>query len=114
MVKQIKNFDIIYNQKIYPAHGQVYTIEKASIIKTNSEPQMIEYFDVKLFDIHSNHKPADYSIGIFYDSKNRMNLVCVYKRGESTPAYVDRGVLSIAFKYPEQFKKYVESLIDKI
>lgn len=113
MVKNIENFNKVYDEKIYPADGSIYEIQKANIVKTNSEPQLIEYFDVKKFDMYNKHKPAEYSVGIFADSKNQYNLACVYKRGESSPVFTDKGMSSIHFKNMGFFKKYVETLIDK-
>lgn len=113
MIKNIQNFNKVYNEKIYPTDGLVYEIQKASIVKTNSEPQLIEYFDVKKVDMYNKHKPAEYSIGIFADNKNEYNLACVYKRGEASPLFTDKGMRSIHFKSIDFFKKYVETLIDK-
>lgn len=114
MVKNIHNFDKVYGEKIYPADGMVYTIEKANIVKTNSDPQLIEYFDIKLFDMYNNHKPAEYSVGIFYDNRNGYNLACVYKRGESSAVFTDKGMNSVHFKKMDIFKTYVVTLINKV
>ena len=113
MVKKIENFSKVYDEKIYPADGTVYTIEKANIVKTHSEPELLEYVDVKLVDMYNNHKPAEYSVGIFADNKNGYNLACVYKRGESAPIFVDKGMSSIHFKKIEFFKTYVVTLINR-
>ena len=55
MVKNIQNFDKVYGEQIYPADGMIYTIEKANVIKTNSEPELLEYIAVKLLDMYNNH-----------------------------------------------------------
>ena len=114
MVKKIENFSKIYDEKIYPADGTVYTIERANIVRTNSEPELLEYVDVKLVDMYNNHKPAEYSVGIFADNKNGYNIACVYKRGESSPVFVDKGMNSIHFKKIDIFKTYIVTLINKV
>ena len=113
MVKNIHNFDKVYGEKIFPSNGMIYTIEKANIVRTNSEPQLIEYFDIKGFDMYNNHKPAEYSVGIFYDTKNNHNLACVYKRGESSSVFTDKGMSSVHFKTIDIFKTYVVTLINR-
>lgn len=113
MVRKIQNFGNIYGEKIYPADGFVYTIERANIVRTNSEPELLEYFEVKLFDMYNNHKPAEYSVGIFADNKNGYNLACVYKRGESSSIFTDKGMSSVHFKTTEFFKTYVVTLINR-
>lgn len=114
MVKSIQNFNKVYEENIYPTNGMVYVIEKANIVKTHSEPELLEYIDVKLMDMYNKHKPADYSVGIFADNKNQYNLACVYKRGESSPVFVDKGMSSVHFKNKEYFKTYVVTLINKV
>ena len=114
MIKEIQNFDKVYGDQIYPSTGRVYTIEKASIVKTNSEPELLEYFDVRGFDMYNNHKPAQYSVGIFADNKNNQNLACVYKTGEQGPLFTDTGMSSVHFKNKEFFKTYVVTLINRV
>jgi hypothetical protein len=113
MVKSIQNFNKVYEENIYPANGMVYVIEKANIVKTHSEPELLEYIDVKLMDMYNKHKPADYSVGIFADNKNQYNLACVYKRGEASPVFVDKAMSSVHFKNKEFFKTYVVTLINQ-
>ena len=113
MVKNIQNFSKVYGEQIYPANGMVYVIEIANIVKTHSEPELLEYIDVKLMDMYNKHKPADYSVGIFADNKNGYNLACVYKRGESSPVFTDKGMSSVHFKNKEFFKTYVVTLINR-
>ena len=114
MVKNIQNFDKVYGEQIYPSTGVIYVIEKASIIKTLSEPELLEYFNVRGFDMYNNHKPAEYSIGIFADNKNQYNLACVYKTGEQGPIFTDKGMSSVHFKNKEFFKTYVVTLINRV
>ena len=114
MVKKIQNFDKVYGEQIYPSTGVIYVIEKANIVKTNSEPELLEYFDIRGFDMYNNHKPAEYSIGIFADNKNGYNLACVYKRGEASPVFTDKGMSSVHFKNKEFFKTYVVTLINRV
>ena len=114
MVKKIQNFGNLYGEKIYPADGTVYTIEKANIVKTHSEPELLEYFDIKLFDMYNNPKPAEYSIGIFADNRNGYNLACVYKRGESSSVFTDKVISPSNFRRMEIFKTYVVTLINKV
>jgi hypothetical protein len=113
MIKQIQNFDKVYGEQIYPADGMVYTIEKANIVKSNSDPELLEYFEVKLLDMYNNHKSADYSIAIFADNKNNQNIAAVYKKGESQSVFMDKGMSSVHFKNKEYFKTYVVTLINK-
>ena len=114
MVKNIQNFDKVYGEQIYPSTGVIYVIEKASIIKTWSEPELLEYFNVRGFDMYNNHKPAEYSIGIFADNKNQYNLACVYKRGEQSAIFTDKGMSSTHFKNKEFFKTYIVTLINRV
>jgi len=113
MVKDIQNFDKIYGEQIYPADGMVYTIEKANVIKTHSEPELLEYIAVKLLDMYNNHRPAEYSVGIFADNKNNQNIACVYKRGEQSSIFTDKFMSSVHFKNKEFFKTYVVTLINQ-
>ena len=113
MVKNIQNFGKVYGEKIYPADGMVYTIEKASIVKTHSEPELLEYVDIKLLDMYNKVKPAEYSVGIFADNRNGYNLACVYKRGESSSVFTDKGMSSVHFKTIDIFKTYVVTLINR-
>ena len=113
MVKNIQNFDKVYGEQIYPADGMVYTIEKASVIKTYSEPELLYYFQVKLLDMYNNHKPSEYQIGIFADNKDNQNIACVYKRGEQSSIFTDKGMSSVHFKNKEFFKTYVVTLINR-
>ena len=113
MVKNIQNFDKVYGEQIYPADGMVYTIEKANVIKTNSEPELLEYFDIRGYDMYNNHKPAEYSVGIFADNKNNQNIACVYKRGEQSSIFTDKGMSSTHYKNKEFFKTYVVTLINR-
>ena len=113
MVKNIQNFDKVYGEQIYPADGMIYTIEKANVIKTNSEPELLEYISVKLLDMYNNHRPAEYSVGIFADNKNKHNIACVYKRGEQSAIFTDKFMSSVHFKNKEFFKTYVVTLINQ-
>jgi hypothetical protein len=113
MVKNIKNFDKVYGEQIYPADGMVYTIEKANVIKTHSEPELLEYISVKLLDMYNNHRPAEYSVGIFADNKNNQNIACVYKRGEQSSIFTDKGMSATHYKNKEFFKTYVVTLINR-
>jgi len=113
MVKNIQNFDKIYGEQIYPADGMVYTIEKANVIKTNSEPELLEYISVKLLDMYNNHKPAEYSVAIFADNKDNQNIACVYKRGEQSAIFTDTGMSATHYKNKEFFKTYVVTLINR-
>jgi hypothetical protein len=114
MVKNIQNFDKVYGEQIYPADGMVYTIEKANVVKTNSEPELLEYIAVKLLDMYNNHKPAEYSVAIFADNKDNQNIACVYKRGEQSAIFTDKGMSSTHFKNKEFFKTYIVTLINKV
>ena len=113
MVKNIQNFDKVYGEQIYPADGMVYTIEKASVIKTYSEPELLYYFEVKLLDMYNTHRPGKYQIAIFADNKDNQNLACVYKTGEQGPIFTDKGMSSVHFKNKEFFKTYVVTLINR-
>jgi hypothetical protein len=113
MIKEIQNFDKVYGEQIYPATGMIYTIEKANVIKTHSEPELLEYFDVRGYDMYNNHKPAEYSVGIFADNKNNQNIACVYKRGEQSSIFTDKGMSSTHYKNKEFFKTYVVTLINR-
>ena len=113
MIKEIENFHKIYGEQIYPADGTVYTIEKASIVKTNSEPELLEYFDIRGYDMYNNHRPAEYSVGIFADNKNNQNIACVYKRGEQSSIFTDKGMSATHYKNKEFFKTYVVTLINR-
>jgi len=114
MVKNIQNFDKVYGEQIYPADGMVYTIEKASIVKTNSEPELLEYFEVKSLDKYNPNKPGKYQIAIFADNKNNQNLACVYKTGEQGPIFTDKGMSAVHFKTIEFFKTYAVTLINRV
>ena len=107
MVKDIQNFDKVYGEQIYPADGMVYTIEKANVIKTYSEPELLYYFEVK-------NGYAKYQIAIFADNKNQHNIVSVYRTGEASSLFMDNGMSSIHFKNKEFFKTYVVTLINKV
>ena len=113
MVKNIQNFDKVYGEQIYPADGMVYTIEKASVIKTYSEPELLYYFEVKLLDMYNTHRPGKYQIAIFADNKDNQNIACVYKRGEQSSIFTDKGMSSVHFKNKEFFKTYVVTLINR-
>ena len=106
MVKSIQNFDKIYGEQIYPADGTVYTIEKANIIKTLSEPELLYYFEV-------TNGYTKYQIAIFANNKNQHNIAGVYKTGEQGPLFMDNAMHSIHFKNKEFFKTYVVTLINK-
>ena len=114
MIKEIQNFDKVYGEQIYPADGMVYTIEKASVIKTHSEPELLYYFEVKLMDMYNNHRPGKYQIAIFADNKDNQNLACVYKTGEQGPIFTDKGMSLTHFKNKEFFKTYVVTLINRV
>ena len=107
MIKEIQNFDKVYGDQIYPADGMVYTIEKATVIKTHSEPELLYYFEVK-------NQYTKYQIAIFADNKNNQNLACVYKTGEQGPLFTDTGMSSVHFKNKEFFKTYVVTLINRV
>jgi hypothetical protein len=114
MIKEIQNFDKIYGEQIYPADGMVYTIEKANVIKTYSEPELLYYFEVKLMDMYSNHRPGKYQIAIFADNKNQHNIAGVYKTGEQGAIFTDKGMSSTHYKNKEFFKTYIVTLINKV
>ena len=113
MVKNIQNFDKVYGEQIYPADGMIYKIEKASVIKTYSEPELLYYFEVKLLDMYNTHRPGKYQIAIFADNKDNQNLACVYKTGEQGAIFTDKGMSSVHFKNKEFFKTYVVTLINR-
>ena len=106
MIKEIQNFDKVYGEQIYPADGMVYTIEKANVIKTHSEPELLYYFEVK-------NSLIKYQIAIFADNKNQHNIASVYRTGEASSLFMDNGMSSIHFKNKEFFKTYVVTLINK-
>ena len=114
MVKNIQNFDKVYGEQIYPSTGVIYVIEKANIVKTNSEPELLYYFEVKLLDMYNTHRPGKYQIAIFADNKDNQNLACVYKTGEQGPIFTDKGMSSTHFKNKEFFKTYVVTLINRV
>ena len=97
MIKEIQNFDKVYGEKIYPADGMIYTIEKANVIKTWSEPELLYYFEVK-------NGYTKYQIAIFADNKDNQNIAGVYKTGEQGAIFTDKGMSSIHFKNKEFFK----------
>ena len=107
MIKEIQNFDKVYGEKIYPADGMIYTIEKANVIKTHSEPELLYYFEVK-------NGYIKYQIAIFADNKDNQNLACVYKTGEQGAIFTDKGMSSVHFKNKEFFKTYVVTLINRV
>jgi hypothetical protein len=106
MIKEIQNFDKVYGEQIYPADGMVYTIEKANIIKTYSEPELLYYFEVK-------NEYTKYQIAIFADNKNQHNIASVYKIGTRAPLFMDKFMNSVHFKNKEFFKTYVVTLINE-
>ena len=106
MIKEIQNFDKVYGEKIYPADGMIYTIEKANVIKTHSEPELLYYFEVK-------NGYVKYQIAIFADNKDNQNIAGVYKTGEQGAIFTDKGMSSIHFKNKEFFKTYVVTLINR-
>jgi hypothetical protein len=107
MIKEIQNFDKIYGEQIYPSDGMVYTIEKANVIKTHSEPELLYYFEVK-------NSLIKYQIAIFADNKNQHNIASVYKTGKAGSLFMDKFVSSVHFKNKEFFKTYVVTLINKV
>jgi hypothetical protein len=107
MIKEIQNFDKVYGEQIYPADGMVYTIEKANVIKTHSEPELLYYFEVK-------NGYIKYQIAIFADNKNQHNLACVYKTGEQGPIFTDKGMSATHYKNKEFFKTYIVTLINRV
>ena len=106
MIKEIQNFDKVYGEKIYPADGMIYTIEKANVVKTNSEPELLYYFEVK-------NGYIKYQIAIFADNKDNQNIAGVYKTGEQGAIFTDKGMSSVHFKNKEFFKTYVVTLINR-
>ena len=106
MIKEIQNFDKIYGEQIYPADGTVYTIEKANVIKTYSEPELLYYFEVK-------NGYAKYQIAIFADNKNQHNIAGVYKTGAQGTLFMDKFMSSVHFKNKDFFKTYVVTLINQ-
>ena len=113
MIKEIQNFDKVYGEKIYPADGMIYTIEKANVIKKWSEPELLYYFEVKSWDKLNPNKSGKYQIAIFADNKDNQNLACVYKTGEQGAIFTDKGMSSVHFKNKEFFKTYVVTLINR-
>jgi hypothetical protein len=114
MIKEIQNFDKVYGEQIYPADGMVYTIEKADVIKTYSEPELLYYFQVKLLDMYNSNRPGKYQIAIFADNKNQHNIAGVYKTGEQGAIFTDKGMSATHYKNKEFFKTYVVTLINKV
>jgi len=106
MIKEIQNFDKIYGEQIYPADGMVYTIEKANVIKTYSEPELLYYFEVK-------NGRTKYQIAIFANNKNQHNIAGVYKTGVQGTLFMEEFVSSVHFKNKEFFKTYVVTLINE-
>ena len=113
MVKSIENFDKVYGEQIYPADGMVYTIEKANIVKTNGDVELLYYFEVKLLDMYNPNKPGKYQIAIFADHKNQHNIAAIYKTGHQSSLFMDSYVSSVHFKNKENFKTLVVTLINK-
>ena len=113
MVKSIENFDKVYGEQIYPADGMIYTIEKANIVRTNGDPELLYYFEVKLLDMYNNNKPGKYQIAIFADHKNQHNIAAIYKTGHQSSLFMDNFVSSVHFKNKENFKTLVVTLINK-
>jgi hypothetical protein len=113
MIKSIQNFDKVYGEQIYPADGMVYTIEKANIVKTNGDVELLYYFEVKLLDMYNNNKPGKYQIAIFADHKNQHNIAAIYKTGHQSSLFMDNFVSSVHFKNKENFKTLVVTLINK-
>ena len=113
MVKSIENFDKVYGEQIYPADGMVYTIEKANIVKTNGDPELLFYFEVKLLDMYNGHRPGKYQIAIFADYKNQHNIAAIYKTGQQASLFMDEFISSVHFKNKENFKTFVVTLINR-
>jgi hypothetical protein len=113
MIKQIQNFDKVYGEQIYPADGMVYTIEKANIIKTSGNPELLYYFEVKLLDMYNNNRPGKYQMAIFADHKEQHNIAAVYKTGHQTSLFMDKAMSSVHFKNKEFFKTYVVTLLNR-
>ena len=107
MIKEIQNFDKGYGEQIYPADGMIYTIEKATVIKTWSEPELLYYFEVK-------NGYIKYQIAIFADNKDNQNIAGVYKTGEQGAIFTDKGMSSTHFKNKEYFKTYIVTLINRV
>jgi hypothetical protein len=113
MVKSIENFDKVYGEQIYPADGLVYTIEKANIIKTHGDVELLYYFEVKSLDMYNPNRPGKYQIAIFADHKNQHNIASIYRTGNSGSLFTDNAMSSIHFKNKEFFKTYVVTLINQ-
>jgi len=113
MVKDIQNFDKIYGEQIYPADGMVYTIEKANIIKTSGDPELLFYFEVKSLDMYNPNRPGKYQVAIFADHKNQHNIASVYRTGKAGALFMDTAMSSVHFKNKEFFKTYVVTLINQ-
>ena len=113
MIKQIQNFDKVYGEKIYPSDGRTYTIEKANIIKTNGDVELLYYFEIHSLDMYSNHLKPTYQIAIFADHKEQHNIAAVYKTGQQTSLFMDRAMSSVHFKNKGFFKTYVVTLLNR-
>ena len=113
MVKQIENFDKVYGEQIFPSDGGVYTIEKANIVKTNGDVELLYYFEVKLLDMYHPNRPGKYQMAIFADHKEQHNIAAVYKTGHQTSLFMDRAMSSVHFKNKEFFKTYVVTLLNR-
>ena len=113
MIKSIENFEKVYGEQIFPADGMIYTIEKANIVRTNGDVELLYYFEVKLLDMYNNNRPGKYQIAIFADHKNQYNIAAVYKTGHQTSLFMDSYVSSVQFKNKDNFKTYVVTLINK-
>ena len=113
MVKSIENFDKVYGEQIYPADGMIYTIEKANIVKTNGDVELLYYFEVKLLDMYNNNRPGKYQIAIFADHKNQHNIAAIYKTGHQASLFMDKFVSLVHFKNKENFKTFVVTLINQ-
>jgi hypothetical protein len=113
MIKEIQNFDKVYGERIYPADGMIYTIEKANIVKMSGDPELLYYFEVKLLDLYVKSKPGKYQIAIFADHKNQHNIAAIYKTGQQASLFMDSFISSVHFKNKENFKTFVVTLINK-
>jgi len=113
MIKEIQNFDKVYGETIYPSDGRIYTIEKANIIKTNGDVELLYYFEIHSLDMYSNYFKNTYQIAIFADHKNQHNIAAVYKRGHQSSVFMDKYVSSVHFKNIEFFKTYVVTLVNQ-
>jgi len=113
MIKEIQNFDTIYGEQIYPSDGRTYTIEKANIIKTNGDVELLYYFEVHSLDMYSNHLKPTYQIAIFADHKNQHNIAAIYKTGHQASLYMDKFMSSVHFKNKGFFKTYIVTLINQ-